>query len=47
MASQLQDPPILDIPIVPEELHYGLGEWTQDILLVAHPGKVIHEPHIL
>lgn len=37
MASQLQDPPILDIPIVPEELHYGLGEWTQDILLVAHP----------
>ena len=38
MASQLQDPPITDTPIVPDDLHYGRGEWTQDVLLVAHPG---------
>eukprot|EP00095_Tigriopus_kingsejongensis_P000745 maker-scaffold273_size229271-snap-gene-1.19 protein:Tk00745 transcript:maker-scaffold273_size229271-snap-gene-1.19-mRNA-1 annotation:"hypothetical protein DAPPUDRAFT_31637" len=37
MASQLQDPPILDVRIVPDDLHYGTGEWTQDVLLVAHP----------
>ena len=40
MASQLQDPPILDTKVVPDFLHYGKGEFAQDILVVTQPGEM-------
>ena len=39
MASQLQDPPITDTRVVPDYLHYGKGEFAQDILVVTQPGN--------
>lgn len=37
LTKRVQDPPIWGARRVPEELHYGEGEWTQDILIVAQP----------
>ncbi len=37
LTKRVQDPPIPGAQRIPSELHYGRGEWTQDILLVAKP----------
>jgi len=38
LTSQVQNPRIWHGVRVPESLHFGDGEWTTDILLVARPG---------
>ncbi len=38
LAAQLQEPPIRDVQLFPNELHYRKGHFTQDILLVVKPG---------
>jgi len=38
LTSQVQDPPIWHGVPVPENLHFGQGEWSTDILLTAQPG---------
>lgn len=37
LASQLQEPPIEDVQLFPETLHYRRGHFTQDILLAVKP----------
>jgi len=38
LTSQVQNPPIWHGVPVPKDLHFGNGEWSTDILLVAQPG---------
>lgn len=38
LTSQVQNPPIWHGVPVPDNLHYGNGEWSTDILLIAQPG---------
>jgi len=38
LTSQVQNPPIWHGVPVPKNLHFGNGEWSTDILLVAQPG---------
>ena len=41
LANHLQDPPITTNDFLPNKLHYAEGEWTQDILIVTQPGKIV------
>ena len=38
LTSQVQNPRIWHGVRIPENLHFGKGEWTTDVLLVAKPG---------
>ena len=31
--------PIADAKVLPDDMHYGKGEWTQDILLIPFTGE--------
>jgi hypothetical protein len=37
LANRAQNPPIYGAKRIPKKLHYS-GEFTPDILIVAHPG---------
>lgn len=41
IAKKVQDPPIWGTKLIPEDLKYGRGAWTQDILVVARPSYQI------
>jgi hypothetical protein len=46
LANRAQNPPIYGAKRIPKKLHYS-GEWTPDILIVAHPGTNHLQPKIL
>ena len=39
LAQRASNPPIYGAKRIPKKMHYS-GEWTPDILIVAHPGRM-------
>lgn len=41
LGEQMQDNSMDGPKVMPADIHYGKGEWTQDILIMPHTGLFV------